>query len=185
MAEAGNHSKLRLEWLDALKGVAILSVVLGHILLGYTGNNMFPEVNATMLELMKWIYIWHMPLFMAISGFSFSVAYINEQKINKRKIVRGGGKSISFILDFLHSAGRVENMVCYSGGSSYGRQRIVHIACSPQQFDMVSVGIACLLFRFWCGDEQECFAGISRCYPRYTCLCGANLGGATCTAAVC
>lgn len=35
----------RIEWLDALKGVAIIAVVFGHSLLGYTENNAFGEYN--------------------------------------------------------------------------------------------------------------------------------------------
>lgn len=90
MGETGNCSQPRLGWLDALKGFAILSVVLGHVLLGYTENNMFPEVNSKMQILMKWIYTWHMPLFFTISGFSFSLSYYKNKKMNVRKIVRGG-----------------------------------------------------------------------------------------------
>ena len=41
MSNGGNGEK-RLIWLDALKGLAILSVVLGHVLLGYTEINLFP-----------------------------------------------------------------------------------------------------------------------------------------------
>lgn len=33
--------KERIIWLDALKGFTIIFVVLGHILLGYTENNVF------------------------------------------------------------------------------------------------------------------------------------------------
>ena len=48
----------RIEWLDALKGVAIIAVVFGHSLLGYTENNAFGEYNDFFFQLKDWIYIW-------------------------------------------------------------------------------------------------------------------------------
>lgn len=41
----------RIEWLDALKGVAIIAVVFGHSLLGYTENNAFGEYNDFFFQL--------------------------------------------------------------------------------------------------------------------------------------
>ena len=46
----------RIEWLDALKGVAIIAVVFGHSLLGYTENNAFGEYNDFFFQLKNWIY---------------------------------------------------------------------------------------------------------------------------------
>lgn len=103
--EKGSHSRPRLEWLDALKGFAILSVVLGHVLLGYSENNMFPEVNSYMQVLMKWIYTWHMPLFFTISGFAFSLSYFEDKKINIRKIFRGGANLFLIYLIFSMTLG--------------------------------------------------------------------------------
>lgn len=71
----------RIEWIDALKGFAILSVVLGHVLLGYGENYAFEtSINNTILSVMDWIYAWHMPLFFAISGYTFHLAYVIENK---------------------------------------------------------------------------------------------------------
>ena len=76
----------RIEWLDALKGVAIIAVVFGHSLLGYTENNAFGEYNAFFFQLKNWIYIWHMPFFMCLSGFSFSLAYYRDNKVDTLKV---------------------------------------------------------------------------------------------------
>lgn len=61
-------------------------VVLGHALLGYTENNAFGEYNDLFLKLKDWIYIWHMPLFMCLSGYSFFVAYYRNNKLNIAKV---------------------------------------------------------------------------------------------------
>jgi len=37
-----SDTKERILWIDALKGLAILSVVLGHVLKGYDTNSAFP-----------------------------------------------------------------------------------------------------------------------------------------------
>lgn len=53
--------KLRIEWLDAVKGFAILLVMLGHS--GISKQN---------TEVYAWIYSFHMPLFFIASGIVFS-----------------------------------------------------------------------------------------------------------------
>lgn len=76
----------RILWLDTLKGFTIIFVIIGHVLLGYTNNNTFPLQQQLMLKINYWIYSWHMPLFMAISGFAFKVAYLKENKLDKKRI---------------------------------------------------------------------------------------------------
>ena len=56
-----NHSS-RIEYIDACRGFAILSVVMGHVLFfsyGYSSDNW----------LFRLIYIFHMPLFFFLSGY--------------------------------------------------------------------------------------------------------------------
>lgn len=72
----------RIEWLDALKGFAIIAVVLGHTLLGYTENDAFGEYNDFFCALKDWIYIWHMPLFLCLSGYSFCLAYYRKDALD-------------------------------------------------------------------------------------------------------
>lgn len=62
----------RIDYIDALKGFAILLVVMGHVLAGY-----YPswkdalDANAQGMILWRIIYSFHMPLFMFCSGFVF------------------------------------------------------------------------------------------------------------------
>lgn len=51
---------LRISYIDQLKGIAILLVVLGHVI-GYN--------NCEDSFLWRFIYSFHMPLFMFISGY--------------------------------------------------------------------------------------------------------------------
>ena len=83
-----NVEKKRIVWLDALKGLAMIQVVLGHVLLGYTENYAFPLDDKWMTILMKWIYTWHMPMFIMLSGISFSLSMYCDNKVNRNKIKR-------------------------------------------------------------------------------------------------
>ncbi len=53
----------REKWLDAAKGLAIILVVLGHCL-----NHFDNEILHSLCEI---IYLFHMPLFVLLSGYSF------------------------------------------------------------------------------------------------------------------
>lgn len=57
-------SVMRNEFYDILRGYAIFLVVLGHVI-----QSFYPEWKNSSLEL--FIYSFHMPLFMAISGYFF------------------------------------------------------------------------------------------------------------------
>lgn len=75
-------------WLDALKGFAIVLVVLGHSLSGYLDANTFPEAYAGFYALRSWIYSFHMPLFFLISGFTFTLAYCPPQGLCRQRYAR-------------------------------------------------------------------------------------------------
>lgn len=78
----------RVEWLDSLKGIAIIAVVFGHVLLGYGENDAFGEYNIFFWNIKNWIYIWHMPLFLCLSGYSFCLAYYRNNEMNGIKVKR-------------------------------------------------------------------------------------------------
>ncbi len=70
--------KERYLYLDVVKGIAIISVVLGHIILKYESNN----------SLCIWLYSFHLPIFFIISGILFA---LNPQKLvigNKEFILK-------------------------------------------------------------------------------------------------
>lgn len=83
-------SNKRIEWIDSTRGIAILLVVVGHVVGGYTGNYGLPEYQRIIDIVVDAIYTFHMPLFFMISGYVFGlkkynwsmdnyVAYINKK----------------------------------------------------------------------------------------------------------
>lgn len=67
-------TKERILWADALKAFAIILVILGHCL---------QAIDATSI-LYKYIYAFHMPLFMAISGFCSYKATVHINHLKRR-----------------------------------------------------------------------------------------------------
>ena len=89
MSEQGST---RLKYIDAIKGFAIIFVVLGHVLDGYLYSGFAPESNRLFWSVFNIIYIFHMPLMMMISGYMFIKAYyISEEngiRLNKERYRR-------------------------------------------------------------------------------------------------
>lgn len=61
----------RIEWIDALKGFAILIVVIGHCSADCLASNTFPSYTNIIKVINDSIYSFHMPLFFTISGYVF------------------------------------------------------------------------------------------------------------------
>lgn len=69
--------KKRIVWIDYLKAFACFLVVLGHLLQSFQKANIDNYTNIT--NFINWfIYLFHMPLFIMISGF----LYCKREKIN-------------------------------------------------------------------------------------------------------
>lgn len=64
--------RVRIEWLDDLKGFAIVLIVLGHVVA--TLGNMAPCATISCLysRLFKAIYLFHVPLFFVLAGVTYS-----------------------------------------------------------------------------------------------------------------
>jgi len=82
----------RLPYIDALKGVAIMLVTIGH---SFIGSNPFPP-NAP-YNLMIFIYSVHMPLFLFISGYVF-----NFDKYSNRFSLFGKSRFASLIFPYTY-----------------------------------------------------------------------------------
>lgn len=71
--------KPRIDYLDSLKGFAIILVVLGHICAGYNAAQMYFSAKDVLDSIHKAVYMFHMPLFMTISGYVFRMAYFSDE----------------------------------------------------------------------------------------------------------
>lgn len=88
MSKEVYKSNNRIVWLDSLKGLAIISVVLGHALFGFQQQKTFPESQNIISLLKNWIYTWHMPLFFVLSGVTFRISCLKTGIVNKEKVKR-------------------------------------------------------------------------------------------------
>lgn len=77
----GTH---RIGYIDSLKGFAALCVVLGHVVNGYLDAGAYPEASTLLYRVFNFVYAFHMPLFLTISGFVFRKAYFDEKGFAKR-----------------------------------------------------------------------------------------------------
>lgn len=78
--------KQRIEWLDVMKGIAIILVILGHIL-----NNM----NLFLHPVNQWLHLFHMPFFFILSGF------LATKTSSKGLVENIKNKFISLIIPFI------------------------------------------------------------------------------------
>lgn len=75
---AAAQTRQRIGYIDALKGFTILCVVLGHIVGLYFQVGAYPESSELLHNVCKLIYMFHMPLFMMLSGYLYYTAYFND-----------------------------------------------------------------------------------------------------------
>ncbi|HGJ1140470.1 TPA: acyltransferase family protein [Streptococcus pneumoniae] len=64
-------TKVRINWVDFGKGFAIFLVLVGHVFIGLSESNKFSIANDVLLFLIAQIYIFHIPVFFALSGYFF------------------------------------------------------------------------------------------------------------------
>ena len=65
------RKKERIEWIDFGKGLTVLLVVIGHVILGLFESNQFPQDNHQLLFFTQIFYLFHIPVFFALSGYFF------------------------------------------------------------------------------------------------------------------
>lgn len=78
----------RIMWLDSLKGLAIVLVVMGHVADGYLSAGTFPEYTKVFQYIYSFLYSFHMPLFLAVSGYVFYTAYCARLREKQDRYVR-------------------------------------------------------------------------------------------------
>lgn len=79
----------RVNWIDALKGFTMLSVIIGHVIgemLRYMA--LTPTSFSVLLSIRNVIYSFHMPLFFILSGYVFDMIYVIDKKLQKTKAIK-------------------------------------------------------------------------------------------------
>jgi len=75
----------RIEWLDFGKGITMLLVVIGHVLLGLSQTKLY---SGFQLQTMKYIvvvlYATHMPIFFALSGYIYA---LKKNRFSSKRLV--------------------------------------------------------------------------------------------------
>ena len=80
----------RIVWMDSLKGVLILLVVIGHVLLPIHSEG--PYVSGTY----DLIYLFHMPLFIFVSGFFAKHAVDGEGRLRVDRVLTYAALGLAF-----------------------------------------------------------------------------------------
>ena len=95
----------RIDWVDYVKTFACFLVVLGHLLQSLQKSNLDNYINIT--KYINWfIYLFHMPLFMCMSGFLYckknkKFSWNEYKEFEKKKIINLCIPYITFYLLFL------------------------------------------------------------------------------------
>ena len=85
-------TKNRINWIDFGKGFAIFLVVIGHVFTGLFDSGKFTSDAKWLSIVIAFIYIFHIPVFFALSGYFFkSVENFKEYYyyMKKKTIVLG------------------------------------------------------------------------------------------------
>ena len=71
MNSFSKQKSARIEWIDFGKGLTVLMVVFGHVVLGLFESKRFEDNNQWLLFVTQIFYLFHIPVFYALSGFFF------------------------------------------------------------------------------------------------------------------
>ena len=87
-ANALTTQRVRIDWIDRLKGFAFFFVILGHLTL--KGIVKIAGVSLRLALFKSWIYSFHMPLFFFVTGFTYDIDKIAHTKVTAyvSKLVR-------------------------------------------------------------------------------------------------
>lgn len=83
----------RVTWIDLAKGLTILLVVFGHVIIGLFDSHVYTgTIQSQLLVWVQAIYLFHMPVFFALSGYFFTACQTPNDflaRIKKRSISIG------------------------------------------------------------------------------------------------
>lgn len=77
---------MRLSWIDAIKGFAMLGVVFGHVEMGYCESGLFPEQEISLQAVWDFGHTFRMPLFFLLSGYLYELTWNERGGVTWHKI---------------------------------------------------------------------------------------------------
>ncbi len=77
----------RIQWIDDAKGFAAILVIIGHVANSHMKAQTFLPYQELMGIVHSYIYMFHMPLFMLLSGFMLYKAYCADREGKKKNYV--------------------------------------------------------------------------------------------------
>ncbi|MBQ8540416.1 MAG: acyltransferase [Clostridia bacterium] len=80
-------NKSRIKWIDDAKGFAALLVIIGHIANSHIKAETFVPQQGLLEAVHSFIYMFHMPLFMLLSGFMLYKAYCVNREAKKKNYI--------------------------------------------------------------------------------------------------
>lgn len=140
----------RHQLLDVAKGIAILLVLVGHTIQYASGKSYSVAGDFYENYLFKFIYGFHMPLFMIVSGYLFSFAV--KKKSTKEIVI----SRLTSLLIPIFSFAFVVYCVKFNSGLCLFDQ-IRRFFVYYQIYIMVFVGIA--IFILWSSNNQQDIQG--------------------------
>lgn len=94
-SDMDDKTEKREKWIDTIKGLAIICVVLGHAIDGIRSAAMYTGYERFLRNLEDIISTFHMPLFITVSGYLYAKVYLYKSLSKKKE------KIINFILLYL------------------------------------------------------------------------------------
>ena len=131
----------RLIGIDVMQGIAMVLVVLGH--------HLFSFMPAWYKQMFAWIYTFHMPLFIFISGFLIRYSYkgVNGWKEYKQYVTKRIKK---FFLPFL-IVGTIGTFATWNFNDVNALlNNLLNLIISPKQSEVTFLWYIYLLFIFYC-----------------------------------
>lgn len=77
---------MRLAWVDAVKGFAMIGVVFAHVIHGYGESHLFPEHAMGLQCLWDLCVSFLMPLFFMLSGYLYELTWNEQGRVSWKKI---------------------------------------------------------------------------------------------------
>lgn len=126
----------REKWIDTIKGIAIIFVVLGHAIDGIRGAAMYAGSECNLRNLEDIISTFHMPLFITVSGYLYAKVYLYKSLPKKKE------KIANFVLLYLEWCILWYIFKTFSGKLSISDISIIDLICIP----IKSIGVYWYLY---------------------------------------